>query len=188
MTEKANPSANRPADAFETAGAIAHAGGEQNGWISPSSAPSSIAEQDNDLTLSNLSAFTESSSGSSLDVTIDGGEAFVYGAWLAIDTQTTVSLAASTTGQTVYVGWNKDTRNDVIVGLDSAFSSDQTDTDERIPLWTFDTDGSGVTSVTDERTIGQTITNRDEDETIDGQWQFQNGVVLPVGTDQYVEE
>lgn len=187
MTEKVNPSTNRPADAFETAGAIAEAGGAQSGWISPSASPSAIAVQDGDITEGNLNAFNDSTSGSSLDVTIDGGEAFVYGAWLAIDTQTTVTLAASTNSQTVYAGWAKDEPDNVIIGLDSAFDNTSANTDQRVPLFTYNTDGGGVTSTTDERTIDQTVTKRVDDETIDGEWQFQNGIVIPTGTDMYVQ-
>jgi len=153
MTDKVNPSINRPAEAFKTAGAIALAGGNESGYIRPSNNPSEISIQDGGITEVNLNAFAESHSASSLDVTIDGGEAFIFGSWAAIDTQTTVTLAASTAGQTVYVGWNKDGTDDVIVGLASAFESASGDTDQKIPLYDFDTDGSGVTNVTDRRTV-----------------------------------
>jgi hypothetical protein len=154
MTEKANPSVNRAAEAFKTAGAIAY-GGSDEGFISPANQPTEISVQDSDINESSLNAFDETSSASSLDVTLDGGEAFVFGSWLAIDTQTTVSLAASTSGQTVFVGWNKDGADDIIIGLQSSFSSAGGDADQKIPLFTFDTDGSGVTSVTDERSFDQ---------------------------------
>lgn len=157
MTEKANPSPNRPAEAFKTAGAIAYGGHGRGGFVVDGATPTDISVQDNGITEADLNAFAETSNTSSLDVTIDGGEAFVFGSWLAIDTDTVVSLAASTSGQTLYVGWNKNAANDVIVGLDGAFSSAADDTDERIPLWTFDTDGSGVTNVVDERRIGYSI-------------------------------
>lgn len=155
MTEKANPSVNRPAGSFETAGAIAYSGGFSDGWISPSGSPSEISVQDADISESNLDAFAENSSSSSLTVDISGGEAFVFGSWLAIDTTTSVSLSSSTNGQTVFVGWNKDGTDDVIVGTSSDFSSASGNTDQKIPLFNFDTDGSGVTNVTDRRTIGQ---------------------------------
>jgi len=154
MTEKVNPSITRPAEAFKTAGAIALGGGHEDGWISQSSNPSEISVQDAGIVEANLNAFGESSSPSSLDVTIDGGEAFVYGSWLAIDTQTTVTLAASTASQTVYVGWNKDSTDDVIVGLQSAFDNASGNTDQKIALYDFDTDGSGVTLVEDRRDYG----------------------------------
>lgn len=158
MTEKVNPSPFRPVEAFKTAGAIALAGGTGDGWISSSSDTSDISAQDSSITDADLNAFEATTSASSLDVTIDGGEAFVYGSWLAKDTDTTVTLDASTTDQTVYVGWDKGTDNGVIVGLDSAFAQAAGDTDKKVPLYSFDTDGTGVTSVTDRRAIGKHIT------------------------------
>ena len=154
MTEKANPSINRPAEAFKTAGAIAY-GGSDEGFISPSNSPTEISVQDGGIDESLLNAFDETSSVATLDVTIDGGEAFVFGSWIAIDTQTIVTLAGSTAGQTVSVGWNKNGTDDVIVGLDAAFSSASGDADQKIPLFTFDTDATGVTAVTDERSFDQ---------------------------------
>ena len=157
MTEKANPSVNRPAEAYKTAGAIAYGGHGSGGFVVDGANPTEISVQDGGITEGNLNTFAETSSASSLDVTIDAGEALVFGSWLAIDTSTTVTLAASTAGQTVYVGWNKNGGDDVIVGLAADFSDASGDTDERIPLWTFDTDGSGVTDTTDERTIGYSV-------------------------------
>lgn len=156
MTEKANPSINRPAEAFKTAGAIGY-GGHSEGYIVPSSSQTDISIQDAAINEANLNAFAETSSGTSLDVTISGGEAFVFGSWLAIDTTTIITLSASTTSQTVYLGWNKNGSNDVIVGLASAFSSATGDVDKKIPLWDFDTDTSGVTGVTDRRRLGKTV-------------------------------
>lgn len=149
MTEKANPSANRAAEAFKTAGAIAY-GGSREGFIVESASPTEISVQDPDISESNLNAFEETSSTTSLDVTIDGGEAFVFGSWIAIDTDSTVTLPASST-TTVYVGWNKDGADDVIIGPPSAFSSASGDADQKIPLYEYVTDSTGVTSVTDQR-------------------------------------
>jgi len=157
MTDKVNPSINRPAEAFKTAGAIALAGGSDEGYIRPSNNPSDISVQDSGITEANLNAFAETSTGSSYDVDIDGGEAFIFGAWLAIDTVTTVTLSANTSNQTVYVGWNKDGTDDVIVGLSGAFESASGDTDKKIPLYDFDTDGSGVSNVTDRRTVTDSV-------------------------------
>jgi hypothetical protein len=157
MTQKANPSINRPIEAFKTSGAIALAGGSSEGWISNSGTPSDISAQDDSIDENSLNAFAQTSNSSSLSISIEGGEAFVYGAWIAIDTSTSVTLSASTAGQTVYVGWNKDGTNDVIVGLDAAFSDASGDTDEKVPLFTYDTDGSGVTAVTDERQLGKYV-------------------------------
>ena len=157
MTEKANPSRNRPAEAFKTAGAIAYGGHGSGGFVVDGGSPTNISTQDAGIDETAFNTFSETSSGSSFDVTIGPGEAFIFGAWIAIDVSTTVTLASGTAGQTVYVGWNKNGADDVIIGLDGAFSSASGDTDERVPLWTFDTDGSGVTGVTDERPIGYSI-------------------------------
>jgi len=157
MTEKANPSPSRPADAFATAGAIAY-GGSIDGFIIDGASPTAISQQDAEINEDNLDTFSQSSSSSSLTISISGGEGFVFGAWLAIDTQTTITLDASTSGQTVFLGWNKNSSNDVIIGLDDAFSTVPTDTDQRIPLYEFDTDASGVTAVRDERQVGKAET------------------------------
>lgn len=172
MTEKANPSINRSAEAFKTAGAIALAGGAKYGWVSKSSNPSEISVQDPDITESNLNAFNESHSTSSFDVTIQGGEAFIFGSWLAKDTNTTVTLTSNTTNQTVYVGWNKDGSDDVIVGFESVFATAAGDTDKKIPLFDFDTDGSGVTAVNDRRTVGKTIDGRSISNTVEASSDF----------------
>lgn len=177
MTQKANPSINRPAEAFKTAGAIAYGGVTDEGFISPANSPTEISVQDGGINEGQLNAFDETSSGSSLDVTIDGGEAFVFGSWLAIDSSTTVSLDADTDEQTVSVGWNKNGSDDVIVGLDAAFSSASGDADQKIPLFSFDTDDSGVTNVVDERSFDQIAASSVEQgagsgldaDTVDGQ-------------------
>lgn len=151
MTDRVHPTIDQTAEARTTAvGAIQFAGGSGEGWIVPAAdSPGNLAADDADIDETQLDAFSESSSGSSLDVTINPGEAFIGGAWLARDITTTVSLAASTNGQTVYVGWDVDASNQVIVGLSSAFDAD----DPKHSIWTFDTDGSGVTSTTDERNL-----------------------------------
>jgi len=106
-----------------------------------------------------LQAFdVASSSTSSFDVTIDTGEGFVGGAYLARDSQTTVTLASQVTNQTVYVGWRHAATNMVIIGLDADFQAD----DPRIPIFDFDTDGSGVVSTTDRRPVGERIDTRNE--------------------------
>jgi len=161
MTEKANPSINRAAEAFKTAGAIAY-GGNPDGYISPAGSPTEMSVQDLDINENALSAFDENSNASSLNVVISGGEAFVFGSWLAIDTQTTVTLQSNTSNQTVYVGWNKDGADDVIVGLDGAFEDASGNADQKIPLWTFNTNNSGVTGVTDERSFDQIPQDRVE--------------------------
>lgn len=155
MTQKVNPSEFRPAEAFKTAGAIALAGGSSDGWISSSSSPSDLSVQDTGVTESNLNAFSASTSSSSLDVTIDGGEAFIYGSWVVKDSTSTITLDASTSDQTVYVGWDKNGTDQVIVGLESAFETEADNTDEKVELYEFDTDSTGVTNSNDLREIGQ---------------------------------
>jgi len=154
MTEKANPSINRRAQAFKTAGAIAY-GGSGDGYISPASSPTEISIQDDEIIESNLNAFEQTSSETSLDITINGGEAFVFGSWIAIDTATTVTLSADTSGQVVYVGWNKNGTDDVIVGTDTAFSDADGDADQKIELYSFDTGVDGVIGVDDRRSFDQ---------------------------------
>lgn len=135
------------------------------GWIVPGTQPSRPARGESAIDETVLNAFAETSGANSMTVTIDPGEAFVDG-WMARDTSTDVDLAASTNGQTVYAGWDvsavyssnehasRDDADTVIVGLASAFQ----DLDPKVPLWTFDTDGSGVTAAVDERDIGSTAT------------------------------
>lgn len=157
MTEKAHPSNNRTAESFKTAVGFAHAGGLEEGYIVDGAEPTEVSEQDSAIDETQLNAFAESHSADSYDVTIDPGEAFVWGAWVAKDTPTNVTVAASTADQTIYVGWNRNSPDDVIIGLASAFDAGTEDEDMKIPLFDVDTDGSGVTSVTDRRDIGRSI-------------------------------
>ena len=153
MTQRVNPSPGRPAESFPTAGAIAYGGHGEEGFIRQGSDPTRIAQQDLNISEGNLNTFAETHSSTSLDVSIDAGEAFIFGSWVCIDTSTTVTLAADTAEQTVFVGWDKDAADNVVIGLDSAFTNNGVDTDQRIELYTFDTDSSGVTAVSDLRRI-----------------------------------
>jgi len=160
MTQKANPSVNRPAEAFKTAGAIAYGGHGGTGFVRDGDKPTDIAVQDSGIDETALNSFNQTSSSTSLDVTIDAGEAFVFGSWLCIDTTTIVTLSSNTSNQTVFVGWNKNSSNDLIIGVETAFSNSPGDTDQKIPLYSFNTDSNGVTNVTDERKISQSRENR----------------------------
>ena len=157
MTQRANPSVNRPVEAFKSAGAIALAGGTTDGWISPSDETSDISIQDPAINDEELNAFTENSLVDSTTVTIDPGEGFVFGSWVVKDTETEIDLAPSTPDQTVFLGWNNNEANDVIIGLVDDFNNGPNDVDQRIPLYDFDTDGSGVTDVIDRRYLGKRI-------------------------------
>jgi len=121
-------------------------------------------DQSDDAGDSSRDPLPETSSSSSLTVTIGPGEAFVDG-WLATDSSIDVDLTANTAGQTVGVSWDPDAVYDpdtdadrdaadrVVVALESNVSS----LDPFLPLWTFGTDGSGVASVVDERAVGVTV-------------------------------
>ena len=129
MTQRANPSVNRPVEAFKSAGAIALAGGTKDGWISPADETSDISVQDPAIDDDVLTAFEQSSTIDSTTVTIGPGEGFVFGSWIVKDTETEVDLAPSTPGQIVYLGWNNNEANDVIIGLTDSFNNGQNDVD-----------------------------------------------------------
>jgi len=152
MSDRVNPSLDAQAGSRLTAGAIrfAAAAGE-DGWVVPAADSPLLADQvvTKSITTANLNAFDETSSGSSLDVDIDGGEAFVGGHYVVRDTTTTVTLDASTNDQDVFVGVDLDAGDTPIIGTSGDFDSDE----PKIKLWTFDTDGSGVTSVRDQRVL-----------------------------------
>lgn len=161
MTQKASPSSGHVGDPVEAAYAIDNSGGNST-WIpTGGDTPTQLASDDGDITQGNLAGFGESHSASSFDVTIDPGEGFHGGAWFVKDTSTTVTLAASTNNQTVYAGWDISSGDTVIIGLDSAFASG----DPKTAIWDFDTDGSGVTSATDQRT---TLKTTNPEQIIDG--------------------
>jgi hypothetical protein len=83
-------------------------------------------------------------------VTIDPGQAFIGGAWLARDRATTVTLDANST-QAVDVGWDPEANNTIVLGVPGTDILYQRN--PRHKLWTFTTDGSGVTSVINERNL-----------------------------------
>lgn len=161
MTERAQPGATgslvRNYELGDTLGQFS------DGWVVPANQPTASAQR-SDVDETTFTAFNASYSSSSLTVTIEPGEAFVDG-WLAFDTFRDVSLSASTTGQTVGVSWDpdavydpdtdadRDAADEVAVLLESSVS----DTDPFLALWTFDTDGSGVTNAVDERQIGPAV-------------------------------
>lgn len=161
MTDIVQPSPHpSTARSYVVAGAIKYAGGSES-WIVPDT-KDHFATYITDLNDGPLDAFSGSWSSSSLDVTINTGEGYVVGKYLARDTTTTVTLAASTTDQTVYVGYPADSADSVIIGLSGDFGADH----EKTPLYTFDTDGSGVTNATDERVTSEpssTFTVEDND-------------------------
>lgn len=150
MTQKVNPSFSRRAGSFETAGAISYGGQDGDGFIIEATDPTEISVHDTDLLEGNYTAFDQTSGAASLDVEIGPGEGFVFGAWFAKDTSTTVTLDASTAGQTIYAGWNADAADTVIIGPGTAFTAK----DQSVALWEFDTDADGVTAARDLRRVG----------------------------------
>jgi hypothetical protein len=152
MTQKVNPSFKRPAESFKTAGAVANA--SSYGFVVDGDEPTDISVSDGGVDETVLNTFAETSSASSFDVTLDPGEAFVYGSWLVKDTSTTITLSSSTSNQEIFVGWDKSSGDTVIIGPASDFGTN----DPKIKMYEFDTDGSGVTAVRNYRPIGQTLT------------------------------
>lgn len=111
----------------------------------------------------NAFAYNDADS-SGLNPVIDSGEAMVHGSPLARDDQTTsITLQDNLAGQTVYVGYEPLTNNEVVVGLDSAFSADA----RRIPIYDFEASGGAiVTPPTDRRVLDAVVdvrNNRYED-------------------------
>ena len=158
MTDKVFPSPDRDMTTKILGQIMEYAGGSDPGWVVTSGAK---------IAGSARNGFGESSSGASLDVIIDTGEAFVQGCWVDRDITTTVTLAASTSDQSVYVGLDLSMKNTVIVGLNADFAAD----DPKMAIWTFGTDGSGVTSSADERYTapgrGLTVPNADNADNAD---------------------
>lgn len=150
MTDRVYPSKDAAIIGRRAAAAAELAGGSSEGWVVPAADdPRNLAADEPDIDETALNAFAESHSASSFDVTIDPGAALVGGSWLARDLASTVTLASSTANQTVYAGWDVSMSHTVIIGLSGAFNAD----DPRLPLWEFDTDGSGVTAATDVRNL-----------------------------------
>lgn len=142
MTDRVSPTQGE-ASANLTSGAIRWAA--LDNWVVPSG--DDYLASLTALTGTPLNGFEDSHSSTSLDVTIDTGEAFVGGRWMGRDVTTTVTLAASTADQTVYAGWESSTADSIVIGLDSAF--DSADDGRRMALYDYDTDSNGVTVFTD---------------------------------------
>lgn len=150
MTDVVNPSKNRRATSFETSAAIAL---NTSRSFVIRAGNNDIALQNSDLDGTVMNEFTQSSSASSFDVTIDPGETIIFGTYVARDTSTTVTLNSSTNNQTVVVAWDTTQKSNIQIGLSSNISSSQY---LKSAIYSFNTDGSGVTSVTDLRDLGVT--------------------------------
>lgn len=146
MSELVEPSPGK-AESHALSGAIRYAFGE--GFV---------VEAGEDLYASDtgadgpLDGFEESHDENSHTVEISSGEAFVAGKYLWIDEPTEVEVEPGTF-TTIEVGWPADSGNDV--RIDHEDGDDYPSTGETIPLWTFSADQDGVTTVTDERNLGE---------------------------------
>lgn len=154
----ARGSTNRNIEFGETTGQYT------DGWIVPADEPTLSSQRYTSLDETVFNEFDATYSADSLTITIDPGEAFVDG-WLARDVTTDIVLDGDTSGQTVIVGWDPDAIYDdqqhgardeadkVIIALES----DVDPTHPTVEIWTFDTDGSGITNADDHRNIGPEI-------------------------------
>lgn len=148
MTDIVEITTGNVSDGYQLAKSIQNAGGT-NGWVVPTF-ESTLSTKNSSLNAA-VGEF-EHTTTSGLDVTFDTGEAYVGGTWLARDVTTTVTLTDNTSG-TVYVGWDSGTPDTVIIGEASAFGT----YDPKIELYDFTTASGAVSTLTDQRTIGQTI-------------------------------
>lgn len=164
---------------------MARFSGHTDGWIVPTT-DALIVDALSGFGDSPLNAFEHVGS-SGTTVTIDTGEALIYGSPTARDTQSSVSLASGTANQRVFVGYEPLSNNKVVVGLDSEFTANA----RRLPLYEFDTQMSSVSAVTDLRDIGETLDAdtlggrppgayavESDAELITGAWTFTNQITI----------
>ena len=134
-----------------------------DGWIVPGDDPTPAAQRREDVDDEALDGFDLSHSPTSLEVTVEPGEAFVDG-WLLRDEPTEILLDADSTTDIV-VGWNPDAifNDEVDANRDEADETIVTTADavdELHPtsvIWTVETDGDGVVAASDERDIGPAL-------------------------------
>lgn len=152
MSHEVEPSRQSGSNAFINSQTTRY-GANESDWIQPAGT-TLLADESPQIADTNLplQGFDESHTNTSLDVTIDTGEGFVGGAYIATDQTHTVTLQASTTDQEVYVGWDYNATNTVQVGLSSTFEAK----DPKLLAWTFNTDSGGVTKAVDNRPLGFT--------------------------------
>jgi len=154
----ARGSTNRNIEFGETTGQ------HTDGWIAPADDSTLSAQRYTSIDETTSNGFDTTYSCDSLTVTIDPGEAFVDG-WFARDEPTAITLDADTVGQTIVIGRDLDAIYDdqqhavrdeadrVIVNRESAL----TESFPSLPIWSVDTDGVGVTSAADIRSIGSAM-------------------------------
>jgi hypothetical protein len=144
--DKVIPSAQGSTNAYIVASVIRYGAGT-DGWVQPADS-ALLADTDPDIADGPLGAFAEAGR-AGLDLTLESGEGFVGGAWLARDVQTTYTAPDNATTD-VYLGWDHDATDTVRIGDASAFQAP----DPRLHIYTVTTDSGSITSVTDERPVG----------------------------------
>lgn len=147
MTDSVNVSTGHVGTAAENARTFRH-GAHSLGWVVDTS-ETLLADVRDELASGPYDAFAATHSANSLSVTIGSGEAFVGGVPLARDDSTEVSLEPNTDASDIYVGWAVQAKDHVVIGHADDFTSD----DPKIPIWSFDTDSSGVIEARDLRDI-----------------------------------
>lgn len=150
MTDNVSPSRNETIYSYLLARTIHEHGDVGNGWIVPED-ETVLADHANTSVVDAPYGAFRLYAINGLDITINHGEAFIGGAWVARDDRTSLTLAENTDNQTIYVGWRNDDGNRVIVGRETAFQ----DADVKLPLYTLHTNATEVYDWEDQRQIGR---------------------------------
>jgi len=158
MTDRAQPGAIKSLARNDELAQIF--GQVSDGYIVPADDPTPAAQRRTTIDETVLDAFALSRSGSSLEVTVAPGEAFV-GGWCVRDVSTTLTLPPNATSEIV-VGWNPDAvydpeRDANRDAADETIVALRADTNELYPIvtaWRVETDGSGVVAASRVAPIG----------------------------------
>lgn len=131
-----------------------------DGYIVPATEPTPAAQRRSNIDDTALDAFALSTSGSSLDVSVAPGEAFV-GGWCVRDVSTTLTLPPNATVRIV-VGWNPDAAYDPDTDADRD-AADETIVDLRqnvaelypfLTAWQVKTGDAGVSAASRVASVG----------------------------------
>jgi hypothetical protein len=171
MTQKVHPSFDRVVRNRELTQAL-RSGGNTDGFVTRPGTRL-VEDSEGDLPTGPLGTFDQTSSASSLSVTIGPGEALVGGAYLATDESFSVTLPASTT-TTVLLAIKDGLPDTILVDEVSNLDPD----DPRTALFDFTTDSAGVVNVVDRRQIGPLVQDRF----------FQDQTLIPEGETRTVRE
>lgn len=168
MTDRVEPTQGpgRTLSSTRMQAALRYGGSE---WVVPADMDVQ-AGRDPDLTGGPLGAFGHVST-SGLTVTIDTGESFVAGGYVARDTQTPVTVPASTTSY-IAVGYDYTQRPDangddaLILDVESNFPASS----ESLRLWEVTANTSDVTGIANRRPLGEQINlrNKEYDSNLNG--------------------